>query len=135
MATLVPSETGDAVESILDAILNAPTWEQLSAPWETAEVEALAGRVLRIDSIVRRPSDFRDGLGVFLVVHYVDVTSGETGVLTTSSVSVVAQLVKAYAAGWLPIYASFVIAERPTEAGYRPHHLKVTGIHADRGDS
>lgn len=135
MAMMVPSETGDATENILAAILNADSWEGLSAPWDTTDVESIAGRVLRIDSVIRRPSDFRDGLNLFLVVHYVDVTTGEASVLTTSSVSVVAQLVRAYAAGWLPIYAEFVIAERPTEAGYRPHHLKVTGIHADRRES
>ena len=135
MAMLIPSETGDATENILEVILAAPSWEDLSAPWETSKVDKLAGRVLRIDSVVRRPSDFKEGLGIFLVVRYVDVTTGEAGVFTTSSFSVVAQLVRAYAAGWLPLYASIIVAERATERGYKPHHLKVTGIHADRKEN
>lgn len=132
MATLVPTETGDATENILGAILNAANWDDLDQPWESSAVDALTGKVLKINSIVRRPSDFADGLGVFLVVRYTDTSSGELGVFTTSSLSVVAQLVRAYAAGWLPMYAEFIVAQRPTERGYRPHHLKIVGRDSEK---
>lgn len=127
MAMMVPDETGDAVESILAAILAAPSWEALSDPWEASGAEKLAGKVICIESVVRRPSDFRDGLGVFLVVHGFTAGTGEKVTWTTSSVSVVGQLVRAYAMGWLPLYAMIVVAERQTERGYRPHHLKFLG--------
>lgn len=127
MAMMIPGETTDAVESIIGAILNAPTWENLSDPWESTDAEALAGKTLLITGLKRRPSDFRDGLGIFLVVSYTDTKSGESKVWTTGSVACVAQLTRAYAGGWLPLYAQVVVAERPTENGYRPHHLKFLG--------
>lgn len=127
MAMLIPSETTDAVESIVSAILNSPTWEMLSDPWESRSAEELDGKRLRIDGLQRRPSDYRDGLGIFLVVHCTDLANGEKFAWPTGSVSVVAQLVRAYAGGWLPLIAEIIIAERTTENGYRPHHLKFLG--------
>jgi hypothetical protein len=127
MAMMIPSETTDALDSIIGQILNSPSWEQLADPWETANVDKLKGRVLRVDQLTRRPSQFKDGLGVFLVVNATDTRSGEALVFTTSSMSVVAQLVKAHVAGWLPLYVELVVAERATEAGYKPHHLVVHG--------
>jgi len=127
MAMLIPSETTDALDSIISQILSAPTWEQLADPWETTGAERLAGRVIRIDTITRRPSQFKDGIGLFLVVEGVDTRTGEAIVTTTSAMGIVAQLTRAYAAGWLPLYAEWVIAERATENGYRPQHLKFHG--------
>lgn len=127
MAMLIPSETTDAVESIISQILAAPGWDMLDDPWETTDAKRLAGRIFTIDSLTRRPSQFKDGLGVFLVVHSTDAQTGEQFVWTSSAMGVVAQLVRAYAADWLPLYATLVIAERPTESGYYPHHLKFHG--------
>ncbi len=127
MATLIPSETGDGAERILAQILAAPSWENLSDPWESSNAAALAGKTLLIRSCLRRPSDFKDGLGVFLVVDSLNTETGEQVVWTTSAVAIVAQLVRAYALGDLPAYAHIVVAERPTERGYHPHHLKFTG--------
>jgi hypothetical protein len=127
MAMMIESETTDAVESIVAQILAAPGWDTLDAPWETTSAEQLRGRIFTIDRLTRRPSQFRDGLGLFLVVHSTDARTGETFVWTSSATGVVAQLVRAYAAEWLPLFASLVIAERPTESGYYPHHLKFHG--------
>lgn len=127
MAMMIPSETTDAVESIIEAILQAPTWENLSDPWETSKVDKLTGKTWIIHDLMRRPSDFRDGLGIFLVVRMSDRSTGESTVWTTGAVACVAQLARAYAAGWLPLYAQVVVAERATSAGYKPHHLKFLG--------
>ena len=131
MVTLVPAEDGAGQERILAAILAAETIDDLDAPWDTTKADKLAGKVLRIDQLMRRPSDFRAGLGIFLVVHSVDTVSGEKIVWTTSSVSIVGQLVRAYALGKMPCYAELIIAERPTRDGYHPHHLKFYGSPAD----
>jgi hypothetical protein len=137
MAMLIPSETTDALDSIIGAILSSPGWEQLADPWETAQADKLVGRIIRVDALTRRPSQYKDGLGIFLVVNGVDTKTGESIVTTTSAMGVVAQLVKAHTAGWLPLYVEWVIAERVTENGYRPQHLKVHGQAprpADSGD-
>jgi hypothetical protein len=127
MATMIPSEDGDAVENILQAILNAASWDQLDKPWEASGAAKLEGVVFRIDSVIRRPSRYRDGMGVFLVVHCLDGKTGETFTWTTSSAAVCAQLIVLYAKNWLPMWATVIVAERETEAGYKPHHLHLYG--------
>lgn len=127
MATLIPAEKEGGADNILAAILSAQSWEHLADPWESTNAAALAGKRLLIRSLLRRPSDFRDGLGIFLVVDSIDTATGEPNVWTTSSVAIVAQLVRAYVLGQLPAYAEVIVAKRPTEAGYRPQHLKFTG--------
>lgn len=127
MAMLIPDETGDANERILAQVLAATTLDSLDDPWESTSAETLAGKQLLIRSCLRRPSDFRDGLGIFLVVDCLDVETGEAVIFTTSALAVVAQLVRAYALAELPAFAEIVVAKRPTERGYHPHHLKFTG--------
>lgn len=129
MASMIPEEreNGSGYESILSAILAAGTLDDLDAPWTSTKAEKLAGKVLRLESPIRRPSDFRSGLRIFLAVPYTDTHTGETGVLTTGSAAVVGQLVRAYALGGFPCLAELVIAERPTADGYHPHHLKFYG--------
>lgn len=127
MAMIIPSEDGDAVENILAAILAAPTWEKLDEPWDASGAAKLAGVTFRIDSVIRRPSRYRDGMGIFLVVSCTHGKTGEKVTWTTSSTAVVAQLVVAHCKGWLPIWATVVIADKPTESGYYPHHLHFYG--------
>lgn len=128
MAMLIPSEDGSGIERIIDAILSAESWETLDDPWDTTNVKTLEGKLLRINSLMRRPSSFKGGLGVFLVVHAINMDKGDKMVITTGSVNVVAQLVRAYALGVLPIFARWVVADRPTENGYYPHHLEIVGV-------
>lgn len=128
MATMVPSEDGSGMERIVEKLLSAESWEELSEPWETTDAQKLRGKRLLIQSIMRRPSQYQGGLGIFLVVHSVDKGTGEQIAWTTSSQAVIAQLVRAYAMGWLPCLAEMVIADRPTEAGYYPHHLKFLAV-------
>lgn len=127
MATMIPAEGGGGMERILEQILSATSWESLDDPWESSKAEQLAGKILRLDYAERRPSDYRDGLGIFLVLHCVDTANGEQVVVTTSAVSVIGQVVRAYALKAMPLYVEFVIAARATERGYHPHHLKVHG--------
>jgi hypothetical protein len=133
MATLIPLETEGGMERILAQVLNAQHWDDLDAPWESSKAEGLAGRRLRFNRVERRPSDFREGLGIFLVCHCVDVDNGDVIVVTTSAVGVIGQLVRAYALKAMPIVAEFIVAERPTKDGYRPHHLKLHGSLAKSG--
>ena len=125
MATMIPAESGSGAEDILRQILSAETWEQLSQPWETSSVDDLLGRRLMLTHAVRRPSTFGQGLGIFLVLHMVDIRTGEKVVKTTGSLAVVGQVCRAYAIGAMPLEVEWCRAERPTEAGYFPQHLKV----------
>jgi hypothetical protein len=133
MASLIPSETTGGMERILAQVLAAQHWDDLDAPWESSSAEALAGKQVVISRIERRPSDFREGLGIFLVCHGADYKTGEPVVVTTSAIGVIGQLVRAYALKALPLVVEFVISERPTKDGYHPHHLKVIGSLAKSG--
>jgi hypothetical protein len=128
MAVTVPTEDGAGSDRILEQLLSATSWEQLSDPWESSNGMRLRGKLLRIDNITRRPSTYEGGLGIFLVVEAVDTANGEKVVWTTSSLSVVGQLVRAYVMGWFPMYAEVVVADRPTERGYYPQHLRIENV-------
>ncbi len=127
MVTLIPNEDSSGTERILSQILAAQSWDSLDDPWESSRVEQLAGRILRLDYAERRPSDFREGLGMFLVLHCTDTETGEGTVVTSSAISVIGQVTRAYALKALPLYVEFVIAARATQRGYHPHHLKIHG--------
>lgn len=127
MAVLIPDDTEDGGARMLDAILSAKTWEALNDPWESSNGEALVGKLLKLTSAKKMPSTFEGGLGIFLVIDYTDTNTGETGVLTTSAVSIVGQIAAAYAHEWMPLYAEVVVADRPTKRGFLPQHLKIHG--------
>lgn len=125
MAVMIPSDIGGGTESILRKILSAKTWDELDEPWETSDVDDILGKRLKITGVVRRPSTMAGGLGVFLVVHMEDVHTGKKYTKTTGSVSIVGQIAAAYARNWMPILVEWCRAERPTENGFYPQHLKV----------
>jgi hypothetical protein len=127
MALLIPEDESNAMESILQQVFGSSTWENLGDPWETATAEHLAGRTFLIERVTRHDSDFSGGIDLFLVVHAVEMRTGEQIVFSTGSLAVMAQLVRAHTAGWLPLFAQLVIAERPTKDGFRPQHLKFVG--------
>lgn len=138
MVTLIPGESEDDWTSIFRQILDAERWDQLNTPWEASKVAEIAGETLIINSAKRRPSDFSDGLGFFLVLDCTVRRTGEQLTIVTGSVAVVAQIVKAYSMGLMPLVVQFVVAKRKTKKGYNPHHLHVVGTlaspHADAAD-
>ena len=126
MAQLIPdgSEDTDGTERILRQILGATDATQLDSAW-SSDTEAIVGKEQSVTGLKRLPSDFKDGLGVFLVVESVITETGEMVTWTTSAVSVVGQLVKAYAAEWLPLPCVLRRSDRPTANGYYPQHLEI----------
>lgn len=125
MAVMIPADIGGGTEDILRKILSATSWDQLDEPWETSEIDDIVGKTLRITHVKRRPSTFRGGLGVFLVVYLTDPRTNKEYVKTTGSVSVVGQIARAYALGVTSMTVQWMRSERPTDNGYYPQHLKV----------
>jgi hypothetical protein len=128
----IPDEGGAGIESILQQLLTATDVDTLNAPWDATNGRALAGRTLSIRSIIRRPSQFEDGPQLFLVVDAVDAKTGENVTFTSSALAVLVQLAMAYNLGMFPIMAEVVVAERPTERGYYPYHLRVLAASGQR---
>lgn len=129
MAVGIPeSDDTEAYDNIVLQLLSATDVDGLNAPWDTDDAEKLTGYRLRIESITRRPSDYAEGLGLYLICKGTNMGTGETFVWTTGSVSVVAQLARAWYLEQFPVIGELVIADTPTKNGYRPQHLTIHGL-------
>lgn len=125
MAGMVPTSGDDGAEMIVLAILGAKSWDELDTPWNSAKSDELIGVEVAIGEITRHESSYADGLGIFLVARGKRIDTGEDVAYSTGSVSVVAQLVRAYALGAFPLYTILHKSDRPTAKGYYPLHLEV----------
>lgn len=125
MAVMIPADDGSGAERIMAKILSAETWDQLDEPWNASSIDDIAGKTMHITKVTRSPSTIAGGLGIFLVVHLQDPKSGKEYVKTTGSISVVAQLARAYALGISALTVQWLKAERPTPGGYYPQHLRI----------
>jgi len=126
MVNLLPqSDPNDAMLSIVAQIAGADDPTALDSPWLTDDVEQLIGVWIDVQSVKAMPSTYAGGLSVFLVVTAARPDTGELVTFTTGSVSIVAQLVKAFAAGWLPLPCKIVRASRESSNGYFPMHLEI----------
>ena len=125
MLVEVPEPADDAAASIVGAILNAGNVEDLDKPWDTEGMRDLVGQALTVHEITRRPSDFAQGLGVYLGCRVTVEAEAADMFVTTGSVSIVAQLVRAYTLGGLPLRVIPREAAKPTPKGYLPMHLEI----------
>lgn len=131
LAVRIPeSDDSQAYEDIVSQILGATGVDGLNAPWDTNKAATLNGHRLRIESMTRRPSDYTEGLGVYLVVKGTDMGTGERFTLTIGSVAVLAQLAQIHALNGLPAIVELIVADKLTKNGYRPIHLKVLTLSA-----
>ena len=128
MLLAVPEPAEDAAARIVGSILKAQTVEDLDKPWDSEGMRDLLGEVVQIQSISRRPSEFGNGLGAYLGCECVVESTGEGMFVTTGSVSIVAQLVRAHALGKLPLRVIPRQADRPTPQGYFPMHLEMMRV-------
>lgn len=120
----VPVDDENGSERIAEMLMDATSVVDLNKPWDATGGRTLAGRQLRINKISGRPSRFPGGLRAFLVAECTDISNGEAVVMTTSAMAVVVQLARVNAEGWLPAFATVEVADRPTEKGYYPYHLR-----------
>lgn len=129
MAVGIPeADDGEAYENIVLQLLEADDLDAFNAPWDTDAAAALAGKMLKIESMARRASDFAGGLGLYIVVKGVRMDNGERFVLTTGGIANVATLARIHFTGKLPAVAELVIADTPTANGFRPQHLKIHSL-------
>jgi hypothetical protein len=120
----VPVDDESGSQRIIEQLLAGDTVMDLNRPWDATSGKTLAGKLLRIDSIRQMPSQFEGGLRAFLVAEGRDMAGDKPVVMTTSALSVVVQLARCQAEGWLPAWCSVEIADKPTDKGYYPYHLR-----------
>lgn len=119
------SDDGSGAMRIATQIFDAQQAGDLDSPWEARDFATLLNKPVKVTALRKAESDYPDGPGFYLIVDVTEVSTGEMVTVTTGSVSVMAQLIKAYAAGWMPLICVLTEAERPTKQGYRPQHLMV----------
>ncbi len=126
MAAILPRGAEDGGERILEAILNAQTLDATNEIWAgTWNPDKMVGEPIVVESAEVLSSDYKGGLGIFLLVRCVKVRTGEAGMFSTGSTSIVGQVVKAYVLGALPFTCKIVVADEPTSSGYLPQHLEI----------
>lgn len=125
MGFLIPEIEADGGIGIVMDIMNATTLEQLDAAWTESDNDRLLNQPMLFTQVRRGDSDFKDGLGLFLSVNATVVHSGEEVIFSTGSVSVVAQLVRAYTLKLFPFVGMLVKAEKQSKNGYYPQHLEI----------
>jgi hypothetical protein len=123
MAVAIPAADDNGTENILEQIFAATKWSDLDAPWDSTDVADILGLHLRVEDVTRRPSSFRGGLGIMLVVKLYDPRTGKKYVKATGSISVVGQLAMAYFKGWTPLTIEWCRADRASDNGFYPQHL------------
>lgn len=125
MLEAVPEPDDDAAARIVMEIMQAQSIEDLDKPWDVEGMRDYDGTVLQVQSIAKMPSDYKTGLGCYLVCKCTQPGVGEVFTLTTGSVSIVAQLVRAHTLEAFPLEVVPRQSERPTRKGYRPMHLEL----------
>jgi hypothetical protein len=121
----VPEADDDAYVGIIRQLMSAETAADLDAPFTARSLEDYVDIPIRVLGIHKMPSDFDEGLGTYLVIDCeVHGTAGRH-TLTTGSVNVVVQLVKAYTLDALPLVCVPRRAKKPTAKGYSPMHLEM----------
>jgi hypothetical protein len=129
MAVGIPeADDGEAYENIVLQLLNADDLDAFNAPWDTDAAASLAGKMIRLESMARRASDYAGGLGLYIVCKGIRMDTGEPFVWTTGGVANVASLARIHFTGKLPAIVELVVADTPTANGYRPQHLKIHSL-------
>ena len=127
MLMAVPEAGGDTsgYESILAAIAVAQDPTDLDAPWRAEGLQRYQDTALVVMGLRRMPSDYTTGLGWYLMVEAVVKGTGEKIATSVGSLGVVAQLVRAYTLGALPLTVIPRRSKKPSKRGYYAWHLEV----------
>ncbi len=118
----IPEAAGDD-ENILRAILAAEDPDQIDAPWKGTGLRELVETVVKFNGIRWAPSDFTEGIGVFLICD-VTLPDGERTVVTTGSAACVLQLAKLHALDAFPMELIPKEAQSKRDPGRKPMHLE-----------
>lgn len=124
-AKIPQADSSEAMENIVLQILSAETPEELDSAWDSNSIKNMTGRVLVVTGMKLLPSDYANGPQWYLGLDVVLEATGETGFVSCSSVSCMAQLAHAYNKGWLPLKVVPRQAERQSRNGYYPIHLEI----------
>jgi hypothetical protein len=115
-ATVIPlMDPGEVSDRFTEAILQADSLEAMLTPPEDNEgLGEYIGREIIIHDVRAGLSSFKEGPGIFCLVDVETKKTGQHSIATTGASNVVAQLAKAFAAGWLPFSCRVVEVQSKT---------------------
>lgn len=125
MLSTVPDAGDQGIEGILEQIASATSAQELDDPWRAGGMAKYTDTELVVTGIRKMESDYGSGLAYFLVVDAAERETGERVTFTTGSLSVVAQLVKAWSLDAFPLAVIPRLSKRPTKDGFYPQHLEI----------
>lgn len=117
-------ESGD-MTGILSQIINSETFSDLDSPWQSAGMDKFRDHAITLKSIKRMESDLPGGLGWYLLCEGTVLETGEYQAFSTSSVSIMAQLLVAWDRSMFPLTVYIRRAKKASRNGFYPMHLEV----------
>ena len=117
-------ESGD-MTGILSQIINAAEFTDLDSPWQSAGMDKFRDHAITIRSIKKMESDVAGGLGWYLLCEGTVLETGEYQAFSTSSVSIMAQLLVAHDRGMFPLTVYIRRATKASKNGFYPMHLEI----------
>lgn len=125
---MLPPQSDDVVDRILDSILTAPTQMEENKLWDSTGSKDAIGKRFIFHSVHIQPSDYEDSpLPYFVIAKVTDLQTGEETVLTSGSVNIVTSLVKAQLLGNLPWEGEIRGPRRTPKNGRVPLHMLWVG--------
>jgi len=125
---MLPAQSDDVVDRILDNILTAGSQMDENKLWDSTGSKDAIGKRFIFKSVHIQPSDYEDGpLPYFVIAHVTDAVTGEDTVLTSGSVNIVTSLVKAQLLGNLPWEGEIKGPRRTPKNGRVPLHIMWIG--------
>lgn len=125
MLDLVPEVEEGSYEGILEALFNAKNIYELDTPFNAESLSAYKDTVITINSARRAPSEFKGGLGVYLILDCTNMETGEKFTVTTGSIVTVAQVLRMFSLDVLPAVVIPRVADKATKSGFYPQHLEI----------
>lgn len=121
----IPEVDEGSYAGILSRLAEATSVYELDAPYQSESLAEWKDQAIIINSVRRAPSEFAEGLGVYLIVEFINPEDGMKYTCTTGAISIVAQLARAVTLDALPMQVIPRVAARPTKKGYYPQHLEI----------
>lgn len=134
----VPDAVDDDGAGIIARLIEANTWEELNQESKLPAGKDLAGVMMSVQAIAKRPSDINtedeEGSGIklpyYLMIDAIRVGHGTELRWQTSAPGLVVPLIRLYLWGKFPAGVEIVRADKATKRGFFPVSLRVHTVNA-----
>lgn len=116
-------------------VMNATSLAELeSEGTELSKIDAVLGKVIEVQHVAWRNSDYNEGAAVYAIVDAIDVGSGEQFKLSVGAEDAVRKLYKLASFDAFPYMIMLQKAEKDTKNGFRPVNCFLKGKRVGEGE-